>query len=37
MPDERQLNKGIGSTDVPVRLHAIVDLLVWESTRVEDG
>lgn len=37
MPDERQLTKGIGSTDVPAQLQAMVDSLVWESTRVEDG
>lgn len=37
MPDERQLTKGIGSTDVPVHLQAMVDSLVWESTRMEDG
>ncbi|KDR81598.1 hypothetical protein GALMADRAFT_114092 [Galerina marginata CBS 339.88] len=37
MPDERQLNKGIGSTDVPELLRSMVDSLVSESTRIEDG
>ncbi|KAF9564674.1 hypothetical protein CPC08DRAFT_241638 [Agrocybe pediades] len=37
MPDERQLNKGIGSTEVPELLRSMVDTLVLESTRLEDG
>lgn len=37
MPDERQLTKGIGSTDVPALLRSMVDSLVWESTRIEEG
>ena len=37
MPDERQLTKGIKSTHVPVHLQSMVDSLVWESTRVEEG
>ena len=37
MPDERQLTKGIKSTDVPAHLQSMVDSLVWESTRVEEG
>jgi hypothetical protein len=37
MPDERQLTKGIKSTDVPVHLQSMVDSLVWESTRIEEG
>lgn len=37
MPDERQLTKGINSTDVPVHLRSMVDSLVWESTRIEEG
>jgi|ERR1700722_7545290 len=36
-PDERQLAKGIKSTDVPDHLKSMVDSLVWESTRTEDG
>lgn len=36
MPDERQLTKGISSTDVPAKLQAMVDSLVGESTRMED-
>ncbi|CAE6447725.1 unnamed protein product [Rhizoctonia solani] len=32
-PDERQLTRGIGSTNVPAHLQAMVDALVWESTR----
>ncbi|KAG8217506.1 Retinoic acid induced 16-like protein-domain-containing protein [Butyriboletus roseoflavus] len=36
-PDERQLMKGIESTDVPARLQSMVDSLVWESTRTEEG
>lgn len=37
MPDERQLTKGIASTDVPTKLQSMVDALVSESTRLEDG
>jgi len=37
MPDERQLNKGISSTEVPALLRSMVDTLVLESTRLEDG
>ncbi|KAF8759935.1 Retinoic acid induced 16-like protein [Rhizoctonia solani] len=33
IPDERQLTRGIGSTNVPAHLQAMVDALVWESTR----
>ncbi|KIJ25681.1 hypothetical protein M422DRAFT_77070 [Sphaerobolus stellatus SS14] len=36
-PDERQLSKGISSTDVPAHLKQMVDALVWESTRAEEG
>ncbi|KAL0581754.1 hypothetical protein V5O48_000336 [Marasmius crinis-equi] len=36
-PDERQLSKGIHSTDVPVHLQSMVDSLVAESTRIEQG
>lgn len=36
-PDERQLTKGISSTDVPSHLRSMVDSLVWESTRTEEG
>ena len=36
-PDERQLSKGIKSTDVPAHLQSMVDSLVWESSRTEDG
>ncbi|EMD38541.1 hypothetical protein CERSUDRAFT_113722 [Gelatoporia subvermispora B] len=36
-PDERQLSRGITSTDVPAHLQSMVDALVWESTRVEEG
>ncbi|KAI9446471.1 Retinoic acid induced 16-like protein-domain-containing protein [Lactarius indigo] len=36
-PDERQLSKGIASTDVPANLKVMVDLLVLESTRTEEG
>lgn len=32
-PDERQLTRGIASTNVPAHLQAMVDALVWESTR----
>ncbi|KAF8201804.1 Retinoic acid induced 16-like protein-domain-containing protein [Pholiota molesta] len=37
MPDERQLTKGITSTEVPTLLRSMVDSLVWESTRTEEG
>ncbi|KAI0699722.1 Retinoic acid induced 16-like protein-domain-containing protein [Cytidiella melzeri] len=36
-PDERQLSRGIKSTDVPAHLKSLVDALVWESTRTEEG
>ncbi|KAI0721715.1 Retinoic acid induced 16-like protein-domain-containing protein [Cerioporus squamosus] len=36
-PDERQLTRGINSTDVPAHLQSMVDSLVWESTRTEEG
>ncbi|KAI0950376.1 hypothetical protein AcW1_005893 [Taiwanofungus camphoratus] len=36
-PDERQLSRGIKATDVPARLQSMVDALVWESTRTEEG
>ncbi|KAH8107083.1 Retinoic acid induced 16-like protein-domain-containing protein [Cristinia sonorae] len=36
-PDERQLSRGIKSTDVPTHLKSMVDALVWESTRTEEG
>lgn len=36
-PDERQLARGIRATDVPARLQSMVDALVWESTRTEEG
>ncbi|KZT11362.1 uncharacterized protein LAESUDRAFT_734232 [Laetiporus sulphureus 93-53] len=36
-PDERQLSRGIKSTDVPVHLQSMVDALVWESNRTEEG
>ncbi|KAI6036595.1 Retinoic acid induced 16-like protein-domain-containing protein [Pisolithus microcarpus] len=36
-PDERQLMKGIKSTDVPAHLQSMVDTLVWESSRTGDG
>jgi hypothetical protein len=36
-PDERQLTKGIKSTEAPNRLQAMVDSLVWESSRTEEG
>ncbi|KAI0798043.1 Retinoic acid induced 16-like protein-domain-containing protein [Abortiporus biennis] len=36
-PDERQLSRGIQSTDVPAHLKSMVDSLVWESTRTEEG
>ncbi|PPR06648.1 hypothetical protein CVT26_001190 [Gymnopilus dilepis] len=37
MPDERQLSKGIAATNVPALLRSMVDSLVWESTRIDDG
>ncbi|KAI0670441.1 Retinoic acid induced 16-like protein-domain-containing protein [Trametes maxima] len=36
-PDERQLTRGIKSTDVPAHLQSMVDALVWESTRMDEG
>ncbi|EKM55436.1 uncharacterized protein PHACADRAFT_143766 [Phanerochaete carnosa HHB-10118-sp] len=36
-PDERQLARGIKATDVPAHLQSVVDALVWESTRTEEG
>ena len=36
-PDERQITKGIKSTEVPAALKSLVDALVWESTRAEEG
>ncbi|KAF7363434.1 hypothetical protein MSAN_00999200 [Mycena sanguinolenta] len=36
-PDERQLTRGIKSTDVPAQLQSMVDSLVMESTRTEEG
>ncbi|TCD69706.1 hypothetical protein EIP91_006473 [Steccherinum ochraceum] len=36
-PDERQLSRGIKSTDVPAHLQSMVDALVWESNRTEEG
>ncbi|PBK78134.1 hypothetical protein ARMSODRAFT_946998 [Armillaria solidipes] len=36
-PDERQLSRGIKSTDVPAHLQSLVDTLVLESTRTEEG
>lgn len=36
-PDERQLARGINVTGVPAALKAMVDALVWESTRTEEG
>ncbi|KAI0030828.1 Retinoic acid induced 16-like protein-domain-containing protein [Vararia minispora EC-137] len=36
-PDERQLTRGIKSTDVPAHLQTLADLLVSESTRAEEG
>ena len=36
-PDERQLTKGIKYTEVPARLQSMVDSLVWESSRTEEG
>ncbi|KAL4067615.1 Retinoic acid induced 16-like protein-domain-containing protein [Scleroderma yunnanense] len=36
-PDERQLLKGISSTDVPTHLRSMVDALVWETSRAEES
>ncbi|EJD05802.1 uncharacterized protein FOMMEDRAFT_119098 [Fomitiporia mediterranea MF3/22] len=36
-PDERQLARGIRATAVPAALKTMVDSLVWESTRMEEG
>ncbi|KAH6918596.1 Retinoic acid induced 16-like protein-domain-containing protein [Coprinopsis sp. MPI-PUGE-AT-0042] len=36
-PDERQLSKGIASTNVPDHIRSMVDALVSESSRVEKG
>ncbi|OAX44636.1 hypothetical protein K503DRAFT_846344 [Rhizopogon vinicolor AM-OR11-026] len=36
-PDERQLTKGIKFTDAPAHLQSMVDALVWESSRTEEG
>lgn len=36
-PDERQLTKGIKSTDAPVHLQSMVDTLVRESSHAEEG
>lgn len=36
-PDERQLSRGIKSTDVRAKLQSMVDSLVWESSRTDDG
>ncbi|KAG7452527.1 uncharacterized protein BT62DRAFT_958440 [Guyanagaster necrorhizus] len=36
-PDERQLSRGIKSTDVPAHLQSLVDTLVLESMRTEEG
>ncbi|KIY70901.1 hypothetical protein CYLTODRAFT_487668 [Cylindrobasidium torrendii FP15055 ss-10] len=36
-PDEAQLRRGIQSTVVPAQLRAMVDTLVSESTRIEEG
>ncbi|TDL27460.1 hypothetical protein BD410DRAFT_740534 [Rickenella mellea] len=36
-PDERQLARGIQSTEIPARLKSMIDSLVWESTRAEEG
>ncbi|KAI5835008.1 hypothetical protein K523DRAFT_292313 [Schizophyllum commune Tattone D] len=36
-PDERQLLRGIRSTEVPTHLQSMVDALVWETTRTEEG
>ncbi|KIK38677.1 hypothetical protein CY34DRAFT_377607 [Suillus luteus UH-Slu-Lm8-n1] len=36
-PDERQLTKGINSTDAPAHLQSMVDALVKESSHTEEG
>jgi hypothetical protein len=36
-PDERQLSRGIKATDVPRHLQSMVDALVAESARTEEG
>ncbi|KAG1756798.1 Retinoic acid induced 16-like protein-domain-containing protein [Suillus paluster] len=36
-PDERQLTKGINSTDAPAHLQSMVNALVNESSRPEEG
>ncbi|KAJ4000800.1 Retinoic acid induced 16-like protein-domain-containing protein [Lentinula boryana] len=36
-PDERQLARGIKSTDVPAHLQSMVNSLVAESTRIDEG
>ena len=36
-PDERQLSRGIKSTDIRTQLQSMVDSLVWESSRTDDG
>lgn len=36
-PDERQLLRGIRSTEVPAHLQSMVDALVWETARTEEG
>ncbi|KAJ3936854.1 MAG: Retinoic acid induced 16-like protein-domain-containing protein [Lentinula lateritia] len=36
-PDERQLARGIKSTDVPAHLQTMVNSLVTESTRIDEG
>ncbi|KAJ3759862.1 Retinoic acid induced 16-like protein-domain-containing protein [Lentinula raphanica] len=36
-PDERQLARGIKSTDVPTHLQSMVNSLVAESTRIDEG
>lgn len=36
-PDERQLARGIKSTDVPKHLKNMVDLLVSEANQTEEG
>ncbi|KAJ4487972.1 Retinoic acid induced 16-like protein-domain-containing protein [Lentinula aciculospora] len=36
-PDERQLARGIKTTDVPAHLQSMVNSLVAESTRIDEG
>ena len=36
-PDERQLRRGISSTDVPEKLGLMVNALIGESARAEQG